>query len=183
MYPQVCPQHPDEFIHGIVENDEGLLSYTCVRKGHVFEGDFVWSGVVGTDGPGSVTGLAAELSLDTALPAAIGQYPGKWIEYGVVEATYAKQNPEDFARLVQLHGHRAIKPSKYTVSKYLAGILGILGRNGSIAFHTGPATGRWDYLGRVSWWSTDPSIAWTPENRLSVADLGLDASYVPGSTE
>ncbi len=183
MYAQICPQHPDEFVQAVVVNDDGLLSYTCDRAGHVTAGDFVWSGVAESNATESISGLAAELSLDTALPAAIAQYPGKWIEYGGVEAAYAQANPEEFAHLIQEHGHRAIKPSKYTISKYLASILGILGRNGAIAFHTGPATGRWNYLGKVSWWSSDSTLEWTPENQVSVAGAGLDASYVPGSKD
>jgi len=128
MYAQICPQHPDEFVQAVVVNDDGLLSYTCDRAGHVTAGDFVWSGVAESNATESISGL---------LPAAIAQYPGKWIEYGVVEAAYAQANPEDFAHLIQEHGHRAIKPSKYTISKYLASILGILGRNGAIAFQEG----------------------------------------------
>jgi hypothetical protein len=37
------------------------------------------------DGLPGIDGYAAELSLATELPAAIAQYRGKWIEYGVAE--------------------------------------------------------------------------------------------------
>ena len=171
MYAQICPQHPDEFVQAVVVNDDGLLSYTCDRAGHVTAGDFVWSGVAESNATESISGLAAELSLDTALPAAIAQYPGKWIEYGVVEAAYAQANPEEFAHLIQEHGHRAIKPSKYTISKYLASILAFSAATApspstldrqpgagttSGRFRGGPRTRRWSGRRRIKSLSQEP---------------------------
>lgn len=61
-----------------------------------------------------VDGYAAELGLATELPAAIAQYRGHWIEYGVAERAYALQCPDDFAAIVSRYGHTAIRPKQYT---------------------------------------------------------------------
>ena len=142
----------------------------------------VWSGVAESNATESISGLAAELSLDTALPAAIAQYPGKWIEYGVVEAAYAQANPEEFAHLIQEHGHRAIAIEVHNFQV-----------PGQYPWHSRPQrrhrlphwTGNraLELPRKVSWWSSDSTLEWTPENQVSVAGAGLDASYVPGSKD
>ena len=43
-----------------------------------------------------IDGYTAELGLATELPAAIAQYRGHWIEYGVAGRAYALQCPGDF---------------------------------------------------------------------------------------
>ena len=58
------------------------------------------------------------------------------------------------------YGHTAIKASRYTVSSFLAGTLGILSRDGAVLVQPGPATGRWRYNASISWWSLSPAPAW-----------------------
>jgi len=125
--------------------------------------------------------LATDLGLAVELPAALASFPGRWVEYGVVEHAYATANPSDFALLVDRYGHTAIKASKYTASAFLARTLGDLSRSGDVLFHEGPATGRWKYNGVISWWSLPPEPDWSPD--VSWAQTGLTMDYVPGSHE
>lgn len=61
--------------------------------------------------------------------------------------------------------------------------LGDLGRQGLVAYHHGPATGRWSYDTQgVSWWAVPPAPDWASA-QLSWADFGLTICYVPGQTE
>jgi hypothetical protein len=128
-----------------------------------------------------LSGLAEELGLQVELPAVIAQYPGRWVEYGVVEATYAGANPKDFAALVERYGHTAIVATRYSASAFIAGTLGRLSRTGAVLFHPGPATGRWGYNGEISWWALAPGPGW--DLRTSWEELGLSMDYVPGATE
>jgi hypothetical protein len=84
------------------------------------------------DGLPGIEGYAAELGLATELPAAITQYRGQWIEYGVAERAYALQCSDDFAAIVGRYGHTAIRAKKYTASAFLAGVLGGLSRHGAL---------------------------------------------------
>ena len=123
---------------------------------------------------------AAELGLGTELPRAIAQYRGKWIEYGVAEQAYALRCPDDFAAIVSRYGHTAVKPKQYTASAFLAGVLGVLSKHGTVLYHLGPATGRWKYNSTISWWAASPAPDWDT-SRLSWHDSRLDMSYVPGA--
>lgn len=66
-------------------------------------------------------------------------------------------------------------------SAFLAKALGDLSRTGGVLFHEGPATGRWSYNPRISWWSLPPEPDWS--QRISWADTGHGMGYVPGSQE
>ena len=127
-------------------------------------------------------GYAAELGLATELPAAIAQYRGHWIEYGVAERAYALQCPDDFTAIVSRSGHTAIRPKQYTASAFLATVLGVLSKHGSVLYHLGPATGRWKYNGTISWWAVPPTPDWE-SSRLSWSGIGRDMSYVPGAAD
>jgi len=127
-----------------------------------------------------IDGYAAELGLETELPAAIAQYRGEWIEYGVAERAYALQCPGDFAAIVNRHGHTAVSPKQYTASAFLAGVLGVLSRHGTVLYHLGPATGRWKYNGTHQLVGSPPVPDWESA-RLSWSDSGQDMSYVPGA--
>jgi hypothetical protein len=181
---QVCPFHADEDIQGVpTGNGEGSLSYTCTRmRGHPHDGPHSWLYAPEPDGLSGIEGYAAELGLATELPAAIAQYRGQWIEYGVVERAYALQCRDDFAAIVSRYGHTAVRPKQYTASAFLAGVLGVLSKHGTVLYHLGPATGRWKYNGTISWWAVAPAPDWE-SNRLSWSDSGQDMSYVPGAAD
>jgi hypothetical protein len=181
---QVCPFHADEDIQGVrTEDATASVSFTCERtRGHPHGGPHSWLYVPEPDGLPAIDGYAAELGLATELPAAIAQYRGQWVEYGVAERAYALQCPGDFAAIVDRYGHTAIRAKKYTASAFLAGVLGVLSKRGTVLYHLGPATGRWKYNGTISWWAVPPAPDWESA-RLSWADSAQDMSYVPGSVE
>ena len=133
-------------------------------------------------GLSGIDGYAAELGLATELPAAIAQYRGHWIEYGVAERAYALQCPDDFEAIVSRYGHTPVRPKQYTTSAFLAGVLGALSKHGTVLYHLGPATGRWKYNGTISWWAVPPAPDWE-SSRLSWSDIGQDVSYVPGAAD
>lgn len=179
----VCAFHADEGIKPEALGDEaGSVRYTCPRlKGHPTHGPYSWIDVPTPKGLEGLSGLANDLNLGIELPAVLSTFIGKWVEYGVVEQAYAKANPEDFALLVRRFGHKAIKSKPYTVSAFLAKTLGDLSRHGSVLYHDGPATGRWSYNSRISWWALPPEPEWSDE--LSWSALGGSVTYVPGQTE
>lgn len=176
---QYCAFHADEDIAGEVLDEDGTLSFTCDRsRGHPVPGPYTWMQAPAPPDLPELSGLAEELGLRTELPAAVARHRGQWVEYGVVEATYAEMNPADFARLVARYGHTSLEATRYSASSFLAATLGRLSRSGEVLFSYGPATGRWSYNGRISWWAVPPPPP--KESRLSWADLGRDMSYVPG---
>lgn len=182
VFRQVCPFHGDEDILGIATGDgDGSLTFTCLLgQGHVQPGPHSWLHIPQPDGVPGIDGYAAELGLASELPAAIGQYRGTWIEYGVAERAYALRCPDDFAAIVTRYGHKALASRQYTASAFLAGVLGVLSRRGTVLYHLGPATGRWSYNERISWWSVAPAPDWDSA-RLSWADSGDSISYIPGA--
>jgi hypothetical protein len=181
---QVCPFHADEDIRGVpTGGSDSSLSFTCTRTGgHPHGAPHSWLYVPQPDQLPGIEGYAAELGLATELPAAIAQYRGQWIEYGVAERAYALQCPDDFAAIVGRYGHTAIRAKKYTASAFLAGVLGVLSKQGTVLYHPGPATGRWKYNSTISWWAVPPELDWESA-RLSWSASGHDMSYVPGETE
>jgi hypothetical protein len=182
MNRQCCPFHADDDVPGESLDVEGGLVFTCSRtKGHPTAGAYTWYvAPEPADLPG-LSGLAEELGLGIELPAAIATHPGQWVEFGLVEAAYAAANPKDFAMLVTRYGHTAVKPTQYSASAFLAATLGRLMTHGGVLFREGPATGRWYYNGRISWWALDPEPDWT--SRTSWEQTGQSTGYVPGSTE
>jgi hypothetical protein len=182
MNRQVCPFHTGEDIAGVRVNDEGAYAFTCDRVGgHPTPGPHTWMQLDEPAGLPEMSGLAEELGLQLELPAAITNYPGQWVEYGVVEAAYADANPQDFGRLVERYSHTAIAPTQYSASAFLAATLGRLSRTGHVLFRPGPATGRWNYNVTISWWTLAPEPDW--ESRTAWADLDRTMDYVPGNTE
>ena len=153
----------------------------CPRKDHPEPGPYTWLYVPQPKGLPELTGIAAELGLAVELPRVLAEFPGVWVEYGLVEYTYAQRNPKDFASLVDRYGHTAIKASRYTVSLFLAGTLGILSKDGRVLVHHGQATGRWAYNYTISWWSLPPAPEW--EHRRSWESASPSMGYVPGSVE
>ena len=180
---QTCAFHGSEDVEGMPTGmGNGELSFTCDRKtDHPEPGPRTWLQLPEPPDIPGIGGLAAELRLDVELPAAIAAQHGRWVEYGVVERAYAHNRPDDFALIVERFGHRAITPTKYTASAFIARALGDLSRWGHVLYHPGQATGRWAYNSDISWWALAPAPNW--EDRLSWADACLAFDYVPGSTE
>lgn len=179
---QTCAFHGSEDVQGIPTGVDGELSFTCDRTTeHPQPGPWTWLQVAEPPDIKAVSGLAAELHLDIELPAAIAAQHGRWVEYGIVERTYAHNCPDDFAQIVERFGHRAITPSKYTASAFIARTLGDLSRTGHVLYHPGKASGRWAYNSDISWWSLAPAPDWA--DRISWADAHLAFDYVPGSIE
>jgi hypothetical protein len=185
MSRQVCPFHSDEDVAGVFVSDEVGERFVCDRAtGHPSGGPgFEWVQAPPPPPGLELGGLGAELGLHDELPAALAAYAGRWVEYGVLERAYARRQPSDFLRLVETYGHTAIAKKRYTSSAYLGGVLGRLGRDATIHFHDGEATGRWAYNPRISWWTITPGLEWGAETRLSNADDGNDITYVPGQVE
>lgn len=179
---QVCPLHADEEVVGARMSAEGGWAFTCPRtSGHPGSTVFRWMQAPELSLPRELSGLAEELGLATALPAALQPFNRRWVEYGVVERSYAIANPADFAVLVDRFGHTAIKAARHTASAYLARTLGDLSRQGAVVFHPGPATGRWAYNSEISWWALPPEPDWGV--RTSWQDTQQDMDYVRGNTE
>lgn len=178
----VCPMHADETIPGTPVGD-GSFAFVCSRKnGHARPGPFAWTGGPWPDDDaGGIGGLAAELRLDVELPHVVASLGPGWHEYGIVERAYALANPDDFNVLIERYGHTALAAGRYTTSSFLARVLGELSRQGSVAWHGGPATGRWSYNAGISYWSTDPETPW--EQPHSWEASGADMRYVTGQTE
>jgi hypothetical protein len=164
IFRQVCPFHADEDVQGIpTGSDDSSVTFTCARtRGHPHGGPHSWLYVPQPEGPPGLDGYAAELGLATELPAAIAQYRGQWIEYGVAERAYALQCSTDFATIVHWYGHSAVSLKQYTASAFLAGVLGVLSKQGTVLYHLGPATGRWKYNGTTSWWAIRPHQIGSP---------------------
>lgn len=180
MTRQVCPFHPDEDVVGS-PSGEGGIDFECTRSGHPTSGPYSWLAVPEPLGISEIGGLADELGIPAELVAIVGRYRGQWVEYGVVEAAYAERQPENFAFLVDRYGHTAIAEKRYTVSSFLAGVLGRLARTGEVIHHSGPATGRWSYNPVISWWTVAPEPDWS--QRLSWEQIGHSMEYVQGSVE
>lgn len=179
---QVCPFHSDEDVIGTASGGDGSIIFRCdLTRGHPQPGPYSWVQAPEPPDSAGIGGLAETLRLDIELPKALAVHRGQWIEYGVLEATYAGANPADFAELVERYGHTAVTPTRYSASAYLAFTLGRLSRDGSVLFHVGPATGRWSYNSEIFWWSLPPAPSWT--DRVSWAALEQSMDYVPGSTE
>jgi hypothetical protein len=186
---QICPFHADEGARPEPVHDGlGSIQFTCTRtKGHPTEGPYTWLHVPTSPGLDEMSGLASDLGLDVELPKVLAQYAGHWVEYGVVEQLYAERNPKDFAMLVERYGHTAIHGKTYTATAFLVHTLGNLSRHGSVLLHSGPATGRWNYTSKISWWSlpprteSDSAPVWSTE--MSWKALGCSVAYVPGQTE
>jgi hypothetical protein len=177
---EVCPFHADDDVRGVPTSyGDGSFAFTCTRRGHPLDGPHTWLGFpAGTAGPGG-SGLAAELGLATELPAVVNTFAGSWVEYGLVERAYAMRQPADFARLVNRFGHTAVMDKRNTVTTFLAGYMYVLSKRGNILSHDGPATGRWSYNPKISWWAVSPRPDWD-NDRLSWAAAGYVVDYVPG---
>ena len=179
---QICPQHgSDEIVGRQISEPAGAFEYSCSRVDHVVAGPLIWIEDPALAGVTGLSDVAVHYRLGHELPATLATFDGRWVEYGVLERAYALRCPQDFAALVAKYGHREVQPKDYTVSAFLAGTLGRLGRMSKVQYHSGSATGRWDYLPEVSWWAAPPAGDWT--SGLSWAELRRRHEYIPGAPQ
>lgn len=137
--------HPDDDIGGETADETGAVRFVCDRKGHPTEGNYEWPVVPPPPRADGIGGLAADLDLDSKLPEALEPYAGKWVEYGVLEHSFADQLPDE------------------------------LSRTKAVWYHDGPATGYWSYNSDISWWSSTPEPRWTSDRLSWVdANLSID---------
>lgn len=181
MAYQICPQHALDELDGVWVSDEVGTQFTCTRTDHVEPGPFTWFSSPPPPPGADISGIAADLGLDVEIPAVLQQFNRQWVEHGVFEHAYALAHPKDWAFLMDRYGHTAVATKQYTVSAFLAATLANLDRRGAVAFHAGPATGRWAYNSTISYWSLLPAPDWS--SRISWEDSGLTVAYVPGQTE
>lgn len=179
-----CAFHMDEDVDG-TRLEDGTTEFTCPRTTHPSGATWTWLEVPPSPdarGASGLGGLAEELNLATALPAALASLGDGWFELGLVEKAYAEAAPDGFATMVARWGHSSHggHPT-YSATTYLARTLGTLGREGAVAYHRGTGTGRWSYNSDISWWATVPPPGW--EHRTSWADVhGTDPTVDPCTT-
>ena len=160
---QICPLHAAELVTPAFIGSEVVeWEFTCPRVDHPVPGPLSWQGPSAIPAPatGAPVGVETAESLTAAVRGASVEHGGGWVEYGLVERAWALANPEDWATLLARYDHRFYWPQgataqelPYTASKYLAGRLGALSRQGDVAFRIGIGTGYWDYLTKVSTWA------------------------------
>lgn len=123
------------------------------------------------------SGICEELGIYDALLAAVGPAGGTFCEYGTIEHRLAAANPALYAELVHRYGHTQLEKRRYTVSSLLGGALERLSTEGAVVHADGPATGRWNYLHRVSHWATPPAD--NTKQQLSWAQYATDQNIDP----
>jgi len=178
---ETCPFHAFDDVMGVWVGDDVGHSFTCPRSDHHVPGPFTWFRAPELASISELSGLSEELRLDVTLPAALREYRGIWVEYGILERAYALANAADWAFLIQRYSHTAIAAKRYTATAFLVCALGRLWRRGALCCRGGRSTGRWVYCRDVSWWALPPEPEW--ENRLSFADSDFTVEYVPGQVE
>jgi len=178
---EVCPFHADDDVAGVHVSDEVGWSFACHRRGHPRPGPYSWLRAPEPPDLGEMNGIAADLELEVSLPAALSEYRGTWVEYGVLERAFALANPEDWRFLMDRYSHTAVAAKQYTVSAFLGGVLGRLWRRGLVGGIGGEATDRWSYNRTTGYWALLPEP--DHDRRLSWADSGFTVEYVPGQTE
>ncbi|MCU1372360.1 MAG: hypothetical protein JWO77_3554 [Ilumatobacteraceae bacterium] len=75
------------------------------------------------------------------------------VEWPIIERRFLLAHPDEYQELLGEFGHTTYGPRRYSVSSYLARRMGTLAGQGKVEFQYGEATGRWSYLGRISYWS------------------------------
>lgn len=103
------------------------------------------------------TPLVQQLELYPKLLDAVSRFD-RWVEYGAVEYEFALAHPEIYRQLVDRMGHLALGTStNWSVSAYLARMLGNLTRTGELVYRPTAGTGRWSYDTEISSWRL-PSV-------------------------
>ena len=186
MPNEICPMHSDEEVMGTYEGPEVGWVFTCPLTTHPQVGPYTWTRAPEPPGFDALSGIAAELGLEVRIADVLGQRPGVWVEYGVLEQDFALAYPDDWAFLIDRYGHTAIAATRYSTTSFLAGALSRLGRAGVIEIFMGPATGRWGRNGvmkypRMLYLALPPAPH--RQNQLSCDDAGVTVDYIPGQGE
>ena len=119
--------------------------------------------------PRAGNGIMAELGVYDGILEALGQRPGQWLEFAVVEHLYAQVDHAEYQELVDRYGHVAIEPDTNTASWMLGRAAWALrGENEIKTRRMKRGTGRWGYL--------SPGHAWAlPTTGESVETLTWEA--------
>ncbi len=184
---QSCPFHADDSVnpkHAGSETAE--YTFTCPRTGHPTPGPYTWAYIAEPVGIGGDTlELGLEIELPKAVKAAVTTFGQPWVEYGLIESCYAKENPDDWKLLLATYDHTyyhqdlgAGQASKYTASKYIARSLGALGRQGALVHRFGRGTGRWSYNNSISYYASPPGADWEHRKTWDESGEQMD-TYMP----
>lgn len=172
---QVCPlcAHDDDVT--FERESDALFRFTCLAVGD--RHPYVWFTRHGEKEFGiPQDGIGAQLGVyDTLLSLfRSGDLP---VEYGVVEHRFAEADPVTYGELVRRYRHTVYGPTRYSASAFLGAALGLLAREGLLAFVPCRATGYWAYNGRLSAWSTTPAVETVP---VSWEAFSLANGWDPG---
>jgi len=175
MQRQVCPTCAlDEFVVAM-ENDDGGLELSCT------ECVFSWEPKIAASASFGRSGHAADLGIYEDLLACVPTEP-RWTEHGVVEHRFKLMRPQIYAELLARYGHHADgSNTTYSVSKFLAGAMTQLDREGLLVTHRAKATGYWSYLSAVSYRSRAPEPEW--DARLTWQAFAVDEGLDPMAWE
>ena len=152
---QVCQLcgHDDELTVMPI-GDGREWSFVC-HKGRHHAAPYAWEARAEPPGAGR-SGVMADLGLFDDLLACV-RAGEPWLEHGVVEHRYKLLRPTVyFDELLPLYGHTAQRPKRYTLSSLLAGAMGLLARDGLLAWQRGPGTGYWHFDSVITYWALPP---------------------------
>ena len=153
---QLCGFDDDVTVSELTGGDS--WHYRCTGGGKYHAEPYAWE-VAHETSSSAHEGICAELGLYDDLPRCVPVGQG-WVEHGIVEYLYKEDHPETYRHLVDLYGHIAKAPKRYTASVILARTLGQLSREGIVYYQPDlPATGFWAYNGTVGYWSPIPGPA------------------------
>lgn len=94
--------------------------------------------------------LVHDLELYRKLVDIVYSFDGP-VEHAVIEHELNERHPEVYAELVRRQGHAMLDESGYTMSTYLASLLGTLGRELSLVRAEAEATAPWDTGTATAW--------------------------------
>lgn len=164
---QVCPMCAlDEHIV-TMESESGDVELSCTAC------DYTWP--VKPEAAAGIgrNGYAAELGVYEDLLACLPA-DSPWTEHGVIEHRFKARRPEVYAELVRTYRHHADgSNATFSASKFLAGAMGQLQREGLLVTKRAKPTGYWSYLSAVSYRARPPEPDW--DGRLTwVAYAGAE---------
>ncbi len=126
--------------------------------------------------------LVHDLELYRKLVEIVYSFDGP-VEHAVIEHELAERHPDDYEVLVRKQGHAMLDDSGYTMSTYLASLLGTLGREQSLGRVRTDATAPWD-SGKATAWShperrDGPVTTWADHAEAQ----GIDPTSWPATEE
>jgi hypothetical protein len=174
---QVCPLcASDDDVTSEVDSD-GHWYLVCNSKssGHPFR----WTPERHSVDASGHEGIAEEWGIYDDLLATF-EHKQEFVEHGIVEYRYALANPTVYQLLVDRYSHRTLRPTQYTVSVFIGGILSRLQRDGLLLESSCSATGFWKGQGVRAWALADcspgaPVVTWYE----FASALGIDSESWP----